>query len=151
MNTNQRKQHKHPCSTCPFLRSSVPGELGGSPVQTFIGQCYGSFWIPCHEVIDYDDPNWKTNYNTPQCAGAAIYRANVYRDSIRRPGQLLSLPEDFDKVFGSPAQLLAHHTGCTIASARVQLEFCPDYAHHHHELLRAGAKPVPANALKKGN
>ena len=39
-------QHTKPCKTCPFRRDCTPGELGGSSVETFIGQAFGAFHIP---------------------------------------------------------------------------------------------------------
>src|SRR5215204_6012470 len=100
------KQHTQPCKTCPFSRQCPPGELGGSSVGTYIGQAYGAaFWIPCHECIDYSDPDWRHQHQAGQCAGAAIYRANCH--PVKRPPSLLALPTDTVTVFASPAEFFA--------------------------------------------
>lgn len=112
------KQHAKPCSTCPFLRTCTPGQLGGSPVETFIGQAFGGFWIPCHEQIDYSDPGWRTKFDTPQCAGTAIYRANCH--PADRANLILVLPSS-DTVFSSPAQFMAHHLRISVEEAENRL------------------------------
>lgn len=102
-------QHKKPCATCPFRRSIEPGALGGSPPHVYVGQTEGGFMIPCHEVIDYTDPEWKEGARTlidHQCAGAAIYRAN---NGLPSPSRILELPEDKEMVFGSHVEFVAHH------------------------------------------
>lgn len=115
------RQHTTPCKTCPFRRSSTPGELGGSPTGTFVGQAYGAFWVPCHEAVDYDNPKWKEQYETPQCAGIAIYRANCHPE-IGRPDVLLKLPEDKATVFASPDEFIAHHNDLPVTFVKEMLE-----------------------------
>lgn len=102
------KQHHKPCKECPFRRGCLPGYLGGSAPEVFVGQAHGNFWLPCHLHSNYEDPDWASDTSKPQCAGAAIYRANT---SKRTPPQLLTLPKDNDAVFSSPVEFLAHHKG----------------------------------------
>ena len=134
------KQHTKPCSTCPFRRDCVPGELGGSPVETFIGQAFGAFWIPCHECIDYTDPNWREQYHAGQCAGAAIYRNNCH--PAERPDMLLVLPASMDLVFASPAEFMAHHHGISEREAMDRLYRYTPQRHWLSEMMRSGAKLI---------
>lgn len=138
-------QHTHPCKTCPFRRDVETGTLGGSPVGTFIGQAYGAFWIPCHECIDYTDPNWKEKYHANQCAGVAIYRANAH--PARRPAALLNLPADVEKVFSSPEQFMAHHLRIPIKEALEKLKTTPPIRHWMNECARAGSVLIPKEAI----
>jgi len=104
------KQHRQPCKSCPFSRSVEPGALGGSPVEMYIGQSVGPFLLPCHKTCDLDDPDWKKSFehNSLQCAGAAIYRANIGVANLL-PSGILRLPQDKDTVFASHAEFVAHH------------------------------------------
>lgn len=133
-------QHTKPCKTCPFSRSSTPGELGGSPVGTFVGQAYRSFWLPCHECIDYSDPQWRYQYKANQCAGAAIYRANCH--PAHRPKALLSLPASTEFVFASPAEFIAHHCRMSVAEAEAALEILPPALFWETEMRRSGAEDM---------
>lgn len=117
-------QHTSPCSECCFRRDIKPGLLGGSPPQTYIGQTQGPFWIPCHCPADYADKD--TEYGSPECAGSAIYRANLGIDGVMPEG-ILKLPPDKEKCFSSHAEFLAHHTGCSLEIAEAFLkEFTPN-------------------------
>lgn len=138
MNPNQ---HRKPCPTCPFRRTCTPGALGGeNPATTFIGQAFGNFWIPCHEQIDYTDRNWRTNYDTPQCAGVAIYRSNAH--PAERKGMNIVLPADKDLVFASPAEFLAHHMHLPLEVAQLYLHACPPQTHWVREMQRAEARVI---------
>ena len=112
-------QHTKPCRECPFRRKGLPGFLGGAPAEVFIGQAHGDFWLPCHLHSDYKDPDWKTDHSKPQCAGTAIYRANVCKS--QKNESLLSLPPDRAQVFSEPAEFIAYHKRITLAAARKQL------------------------------
>lgn len=139
------KQHTKPCSTCPFRRDSTPGELGGSPVETFIGQTFGAFWIPCHECIDYSDPNWREQYEKGQCAGTAIYRANCH--PANRPPELLKLPADTELVFSTPAEFMAHHLRITVDEAARRLKECHPVNHWLREMRDARARVIEQGIL----
>lgn len=118
------KKLKKPCKDCPYSRTVIPGALGGSDPEVYIGQGQGSFWLPCHKTCDFSDPNWKTDYqSTQQCAGAAMYRANIGRDKTLSP-QLLRLPPS-ELAFGSPEELYAHHKGISIEGAKLHLRANP--------------------------
>lgn len=134
------KQHQKPCSTCPFRRDCEPGQLGGSPVETFIGQAFGAFWIPCHECIDYGDPNWRLQYEANQCAGTAIYRSNCH--PAERPPELLVLPENKDLVFASPAEFMAHHGRIAVEEAQRFLDSYGPERYWWDEMHRDGARVI---------
>lgn len=135
------KQHHQPCATCPFRRTTEPGTLGGSPPETFVGQAFACFWIPCHEVIDYKDPQWRTQYDTPQCAGVAIYRANAH-PNIRNGPRILRLEADKDLVFASPAEFLAHHKRISIQEAEDLLAITTPADHWEREMQDTKAKVI---------
>lgn len=124
---NDVKHMAAPCASCSFTRTSTPGALGGSTPEVYIGQTHAPFVLPCHCACNFDDPDWKNKaMSTPQCAGAAIFRANVgMADSM--PKAIHKLPADPDKVFATPAEFLAHHNGGNVESAKLALAMCPPY------------------------
>ena len=89
------KQHTTPCSDCPWRRDSLPGWLGGSTAEEFRQMAHGEVKYDCHAI------------KGPQCAGLAIYRANVCK-SVRDPS-VLRLPRDEATVFSTPMEFKAHH------------------------------------------
>lgn len=89
------RQHTKPCGDCPFARTAIPGWLGSGDVASWIRDVHGEVQINCHTRIG------------PQCAGAAIYRANVCK--LPHSRALLVLPPDRVRVFASPPQFQAHH------------------------------------------
>lgn len=110
----------NPCPECPFNRSVKPGALGGSPASTYVGQIVGPFAIACHMHIDFQDPAWRemTRYTqTPQCAGAAVLRANINVDALM-PAEMPRAKPNRESVFSDLAEFVAHHTRMSIASAR---------------------------------
>jgi hypothetical protein len=84
-----------PCSDCPWARSSLAGWLGAADPDDWLLAVHGEARVECHVYADC------------QCAGAAIYRANMAK-SVRSP-ELLRLPADRVLVFATPAEFLAHH------------------------------------------
>jgi hypothetical protein len=94
----QRSQHTKPCAECPWRRGACKGWLGpetGYP-QVYINAAHGEEIIECH----------LSHIN--ECAGAAIYRANVSKRT--RHGGELKLPADTTTVFASPEEFIEHHT-----------------------------------------
>lgn len=115
--TEFKSKRKKPCKECPFARKnnltgSYPG--GASPL-TYIGQSIGPFWLPCHMEKEYEGKNTDPS-SVNQCAGAAIYRANVGVAS-KMPKQILSLPENKKEVFETHSEFLSHYTGIDKAIA----------------------------------
>lgn len=84
------KQHRAPCSDCPFSRESVPGWLGSMSVEQWHRAAHSDCRIDCHTRKRNDAEHW-------QCAGAAIYRANVIK-RVDPPN--LELPKNLKLVFG---------------------------------------------------
>ncbi len=88
-------QHGRPCTDCPFARTALPGWLGDASVQEWVAMLHGETRIDCHAIIG------------PQCAGAAIYRANVGK--VPRDQTLLKLAADRNLVFAGPGEFIRHH------------------------------------------
>lgn len=97
---------RKPCHDCPFIRTTEPGELGGSSPFVYIGQAFGPFLLPCHNSPGYEED--KRDPDHLQCVGAAIFRANC-DVADKMPPQLLRMEKDSVLVFGSPAEFVAHH------------------------------------------
>lgn len=89
-------QHKTPCKDCPWRRAAMPGWLGPHTADEWLQHAHGESLTMCH-----------TKTNGAQCAGFAIYRANVAKTS--RFADALVLPKNHDRVFSTPAEFKAHH------------------------------------------
>lgn len=116
---DRRYARKEPCKECPFSCNVPPGETGGADPSVYIGQAVGPFFLPCHM-----DPGYMLNresHHLMQCAGAAIFRANLGVSSIM-PEFLLELPPGHVSVFDTPAQLLAYHNQTSVAEAEAFLK-----------------------------
>lgn len=118
-----------PCNECPFRRVSTPGYIGKNvTAAVYVGQAAGPFWLPCHKEEQYNLQNPMESMNRvdqiAQCAGAAHYRANT-GVAVLMPNEIHHLPPDRDKVFATPAELLAHHDQVTIEEAEEQLRKTP--------------------------
>lgn len=88
-------QHTTPCSDCPWARKALNGWLGGNTADEWVAIAHGDIEVPCHTL------------RGAECAGLAIYRANVCK-SPRIP--VLKLPADRTTVFAMPQQFLDHHS-----------------------------------------
>jgi len=77
------KQIKKPCEDCPFRRNAVPGWLADQTPAEYCQMAHSNDLIQCHtkKLADGDHV---------QCAGAAIYRANV---SKRCDAPSITLPK----------------------------------------------------------
>lgn len=89
------KQHRAPCSDCPWSRKSIPGWLGPYDVKTWVQIAHANNLVDCHTRKDKHGDQW-------QCAGVAVYRANVCKRAE------FSLPADTKAVF-SWGEFEAHH------------------------------------------
>jgi hypothetical protein len=98
-------QHKRPCSDCPWARGALPGWLGDMTAQEWVDAAHGEASAECHTLLGAD------------CAGLAIYRANVAK-SPRDPSAL-RLPADRVAVFASPAEFCQHHARAALPSSSV--------------------------------
>lgn len=93
------KQHSKPCKTCPFTRKVEPGYLGGSPLETYVGQHFLPFRVPCHEHVDYSKKDWKPGaLKVNQCVGFAMCRNSAGLDDVM-PEELMKTEYD-DQVDG---------------------------------------------------
>lgn len=111
------KQHTKVCGSCPFSTKCEPGALGGSPPETYVAQTLLPYWVPCHSHLNYDDPNWKTDYSKPQCVGHAIMR-QYEGVAERMPEKLINIvPYEDNPVFGSLVMFYAHHKQLPPAAA----------------------------------
>jgi hypothetical protein len=101
------KQHTKPCGDCAFRRTSKQGNLGGSPVETYVGQVRGPFWIPCHSC-----PGYRAKQSVfgeeAECAGTGIMRANLGLDKLMPKG-LRRFEADHNLVFSTFAEFMHHH------------------------------------------
>lgn len=88
------KQHKKPCSDCPFARTALRGWLGTMTAQEWMGAVQGEGIIDCHTTDKL-------------CAGSAIFRANVCK-SLRDP-DAFELEPDRKLVFANYQEFLLHH------------------------------------------
>lgn len=101
------KQHTTPCKACPWRRDNqAPGWLGSSSPGEFLQQLDSGLRMPCRCTIDYEEEDWPEKARkAPECAGAAIHRANRCKSA---PGTL-KLPADHALVFTRPHEFVAHH------------------------------------------
>lgn len=90
-----KRQHTKPCSDCPWHRESLPGWLGGLSADAWLCEAHGEAVIECHTRLGM------------QCAGAAIYRANVCKTP--RSITILRLPADKERVFATPFEFRDQH------------------------------------------
>ena len=90
-------QPTKPCSDCPWARAALAGWLGEMTPEEWLQVAHSDAKIDCHTLVG------------PQCAGAAIYRANVSKHP--RDPEVLRLPSDRARVFSSPVEFLKHHKG----------------------------------------
>lgn len=131
-----------PCSECPFARTTPAGMLGGSHPETYIGQAFGPFYLPCHSdyTAEAREGFDKKDMSTRQCAGAAMFRANVGVEKVM-PNGIHKLPEDRDKVFATPGEFLSHHMGHgTPSEWNASLTLTAMLTLVGREMDRAGAK-----------
>lgn len=136
MPNSSRRSPSRPCASCPWRRDVTPGALGGSPAETFIGQANGTFPLPCHCRTDFSDPDWREKaINSPQCAGAAIYRANT-GVAPNMPDFIHQLPADRSTVFAAPEEFLAHHNGYSVDHAGDLLAITPPAELTRRQLAR---------------
>lgn len=90
-----KRQHKTPCSDCPWARKALPGWLGANTAEQWVQYAHSECVIECHTT-------------DKQCAGAAIYRANVLKVP-RVEGTILELPANKITVFANPMEFMNHH------------------------------------------
>jgi len=113
--TVPRPPCKKPCKSCPFRRDAMPGYLGsyGSPGEFLEVHYAGETLNPCHESIDYDDPDWRAKFMGGKmgraCKGQSVFFANSLK--LPKHGEVVKSERDREAVFSWPAEFLAHHGG----------------------------------------
>lgn len=92
-----KTQHRKPCADCPFAKTAFNGWLGANTLAEWVEMAHGEAYIDCHCTTNQ------------QCAGAAIFRANV--EKIPKHPRQLILPADNGKlVFATTEEFVTHHT-----------------------------------------
>ena len=100
-----------PCKDCPWRRIAMPGWLGEqySP-EEFVAIAHSEMQFPCHRTIEQREQH--------QCAGMAIYRANVVK--IPRDPSTLRLPADKSAVFAAAPEFVEHHRSLGLVSSEME-------------------------------
>lgn len=88
-------QGRSPCHDCPWRKTSIAGWLGGGTTADWIDTARSDAAVPCHALAGQ------------QCAGIAIFRANIAK--LPRDPAVLRLPADRETVFGTPHEFSAYH------------------------------------------
>lgn len=96
-----KNQHTKACSDCPWARTAVPGWLGERSAEQWLEAARSEARIDCHTRKETRFTNW-------QCAGAAIFRANIAK--LPRDARLLRLGSDRVRIFSNHEEFLAYHT-----------------------------------------
>lgn len=99
---------KSPCSECPWRRNALGGFLGPNSPEEWIEVAHSEQPIACHKSIKVVQDDGLGDWNDPairQCAGAAIFRSNVFK----LPHIAATLPADREKVFARNAEFIEHH------------------------------------------
>jgi hypothetical protein len=112
---------KQPCSDCPYRRDSRQGWTGGARPEWFAFSAladhaeyqHGSCLAPCHQTVDYGDPNWPEQLadgRAAACAGALIMARNNGKmpQDPRRAAAVRSVDRD-ENVFRYGEELVRHH------------------------------------------
>ena len=105
-----KKQHKSPCSDCPWRRDSIPGWLGEMNVDEWLRLAHGEGKADCHTMKQSDSKGWA-------CAGLAIYRANVAKSVHDQTA--LRLPPDRENVF-SFGEFKKHHESGVLSAPKAK-------------------------------
>jgi hypothetical protein len=96
---------KKPCAECPWRREAERDYLGPHTAGEWVELAHTDSPIACHLTINGLFQDWS---ELRQCAGAAIFRANVYK-TPRHP-KVAKLPRDEATVFASDEEFIEHHT-----------------------------------------
>jgi len=107
-----------PCSQCPYRRQSLQGYLGESDPEEFMELTMSDYPMPCHQTVDYREPQWKKKWEAGQvgklCAGALIFFANICKRS--RDGSRPTIPADRELVFSRPDEFIDYHNAAKVKS-----------------------------------
>lgn len=103
-----------PCVECPWRRDSTAGHLGPHSAEEWVEIAHGESAIACHITIKSNqvDDDGNASWAQPgmrQCAGAAIFRANIMK-TPRHPKVAVG-KADRETVFGWNDEFIKHHEG----------------------------------------
>lgn len=110
---------KQPCNDCPFRRNATPGWLGASGPEWFVESALadaaeyapGAPFAPCHQTVDYNDPDWIDNLaEADACIGALQFAANNCKSprSPERSAAVRAAGQNPD-VFRQPQEFIDYH------------------------------------------
>jgi hypothetical protein len=102
-----------PCSECPWRVNSARGYLGTDNAAHFYwASITAESEMPCHEQVDYDDPDWQESQlpGADLCAGMLIHYVNTMKGP-RRPSIAAAVKavKASKAVFTWPWEFMAHH------------------------------------------
>lgn len=122
MKTNLKK----PCNDCPYRKNATPGWLGASKPEWFVESALsdyasyqgGSIMAPCHQTVNYEDPDWQDGLGEDEaCVGALQFAANNCkspRDPERSAAVRAAGPNP--DVFATSQEFIDYHEGSKIKS-----------------------------------
>lgn len=97
--------------------------------------------LPCHQTIDYGDPQWLEKWMAQQgagkmCAGALVFMAN----KVQRPHdrEFPTMPKDPANVFSNSVEFVRHHREAAVRSWDDEDQ--NEGAKLHRELIGRAAK-----------
>lgn len=104
---------KTPCPGCPWLRISRRGYLGEDEPESFYrGAITNESPWPCHEQINYKDPEWAATQlpDADLCAGQLIF----FRNHLKMPrgpemADAVRQVKPSRHVFKHPEEFVRHH------------------------------------------
>ena len=138
---DHRYVRKKPCQECPFNKTLPTPFSGGSPPEVYIGQICGPFLLSCHMDPEYDPgPENLGQLTITQCAGAAIFRANVGVADFMPPN-LHHLPADTENVDATFVEFMARQLGVSLEEAQARLDQTSPLELLKIELRRVGIDP----------
>lgn len=107
-----------PCLDCPFRRKAAPGWLGEGSPESFIDCMQRDEPLPCHQSIDYEDPQWKEKWEDQEagrlCAGSLIFMANKMQKP--RTKDFPTMPPDKMNVFANSVEFVRYHREAAVHS-----------------------------------
>ncbi len=107
-----KKQHIVACGDCPFRRIALPGWLADKTPAEYVQIAHMNGLIECHTKKKAFD------HSHHQCAGAAIYRANICK-KVGDDG-ILSLPANNKTIFSTPKEFVEYHLRRSITDKEMQ-------------------------------
>lgn len=105
---------KLPCNDCPFRRNSLAGWTGSAEPEWFTGAALSDYPndCPCHQTVDYEDPDWKEDLEDASvCVGALIFARNcgkLPRDP-EASAMVMAVEQNKEAVFTHSQEFIDHH------------------------------------------